>query len=65
MMMYDRPNRQVVCAMVLRDLEGLVDRYLRKMRKSFARMYWDQDYDDYEEAEEDSGINFNVNIGGA
>ncbi|CAN0346027.1 unnamed protein product [Pylaiella littoralis] len=44
--------REVVCAMVLRDLEGLVDRYLRKMRKSFARMYWDEDYEDYEEEEE-------------
>lgn len=43
---------QVVCAIVLRDLEGLVDRYLRKMRKSFARMYWDEDYEDYEDEEE-------------
>ncbi|CAB1117750.1 unnamed protein product [Ectocarpus sp. CCAP 1310/34] len=46
--------REVVCAIVLRDLESLVDRYLRKMRKSFARMYWDGDYEDYEE-EEDIG----------
>lgn len=38
--------------MVLRDLEGLVDRYLRKMRKSFARMYWDEAYEDYEEEED-------------
>eukprot|EP00903_Cladosiphon_okamuranus_P017607 g16218.t1 len=43
---------QVVCAIVLRDLEGLVDRYLRKMRKSLARMYWDEDYEDYEDEEE-------------
>lgn len=50
----DRPCYQVVCAIVLRDLEGLVDRYLRKMRKSLARMYWDEDYDDYED-EEDAG----------
>lgn len=40
---------KVVCAMVLRDLEVLVDRYLEKMRKSFARMYWDEDYEDYQE----------------
>lgn len=51
---YPRARFQVVCAIVLRDLEGLVDRYLRKMRKSFARMYWDEDYEDYEE-EEDIG----------
>lgn len=40
---------QVVCAMVLRDLETLLDRYMRKMRKSLARMYWDEDYENYEE----------------
>lgn len=45
---------QVVCAIVLRDLEGLVDRYLRKMRKSLARMYWDEDYEDYED-DDDAG----------
>ncbi|CAM9529665.1 unnamed protein product [Ascophyllum nodosum] len=44
--------REVVCAMVLRDLEGLIDRYLNKMRKSFARMYWDEDYEDYDQEEE-------------
>lgn len=40
---------KVVCAIILRDLETLLQRYLRKMRKSVARMYWDEDYDDYEE----------------
>lgn len=35
--------------MVLRDLETLLDRYMRKMRKSLARMYWDEDYENYEE----------------
>lgn len=45
-------NLKVVCAMVLRDLEVLIDRYLEKIRKSFARMYWDEDYEDYQEEEE-------------
>lgn len=35
--------------MVLRDLETLLERYMRKMRKSFARMYWDEEYEKYEE----------------
>ncbi|CAM9941120.1 unnamed protein product [Scytosiphon promiscuus] len=56
--------REVVCAMVLRDLEGLVDRYLRKMRKSFARMYWDEDYEDYEEEDDVNNANTATNIGG-
>lgn len=47
---FGRPTHQVVCAIVLRDLEGLVDRYLRKMRKSLARMYWDEDFEEEEDA---------------
>ena len=39
--------RDVICEIILRDLENLVERYIKKMRKSFARMYWD------EETEED------------
>ena len=35
--------QEVVCELVLRDLESLLERYLRKMRKSFARMHWDLD----------------------
>ena len=35
--------RDVVCEVVLRDLQNLVERYIKKMRKSFARMYWDED----------------------
>lgn len=33
--------RDVVCELLLRDTEQLLDRYLTKSRKSFARMYWD------------------------
>jgi hypothetical protein len=32
--------RAVICEIVLRDVETLVERYLKKMRKSFARMDW-------------------------
>jgi hypothetical protein len=35
--------RDVVCELLLRDTEYLLDRYMRKMRKSFSRMYWDDD----------------------
>ena len=35
--------RDVVCELFLRDIEQLLDRYLRKMRKSFSRMHWDED----------------------
>ena len=35
--------RDVVCEVVLRDLQNLVERYIKKMRKSFARMHWDED----------------------
>ncbi|CAM9550711.1 unnamed protein product [Chrysoparadoxa australica] len=34
---------KVILNIILRDVENLLDRYLRKMRKSFARMYWDDD----------------------
>jgi len=37
--------RDVVCEMLLRDIETLLTRYLSKMRKSFSRMYWDDDLD--------------------
>ena len=33
--------RDVVCEILLRDIESLMERYLNKMRKSFSRMYWD------------------------
>mmetsp|Transcript_61403 Transcript_61403/g.168575 ORF Transcript_61403/g.168575 Transcript_61403/m.168575 type:complete len:530 (-) Transcript_61403:189-1778(-) len=36
----------VMCEMIWRDLQRLLERYLRKMRKSFARMYWDDDIED-------------------
>ena len=38
--------RDVMCEMIWRDLQRLLERYLRKMRKSFARMYWDDDIED-------------------
>ena len=37
--------RDVVCEILLRDIETLLTRYLSKMRKSFSRMYWDEDLD--------------------
>lgn len=33
--------RDVVCELLLRDTEQLLERYMVKTRKSFARMYWD------------------------
>jgi hypothetical protein len=33
--------RDVVCELLLRDTEQLLERYMIKTRKSFARMYWD------------------------
>jgi hypothetical protein len=38
--------RDVVCEILLRDTEFLLERYLRKMRKSFSRMYWDDEPED-------------------
>ncbi|CAM9481627.1 unnamed protein product [Phaeothamnion confervicola] len=35
--------REVICEIILRDLENLLERYLKKMRKSYARMVWDDD----------------------
>ena len=35
--------RDVICELLLRDTEYLLDRYMRKMRKSFSRMYWDDE----------------------
>ncbi len=35
--------REVVCEILLRDVEALMVRYLSKMRKSFSRMFWDED----------------------
>ena len=35
--------RDVVCNMALRDMGMLLERYLNKMRKSFARMQWEMD----------------------
>ena len=33
--------RDVVCELLLRDTEQLLERYMIKTRKSFARMYWE------------------------
>jgi hypothetical protein len=33
--------RNCICELLLRDIEALVSRYMRKMRKSFVRMHWD------------------------
>ena len=38
--------RDIVCEIIWRDVQRLLERYLRKMRKSFARMYWDDDIED-------------------
>lgn len=38
--------QECVCELVLRDLEQLMERYMRKLRKSFSRMYWDEDQPD-------------------
>lgn len=43
MMSVSRFIREVICEIVLRDLEHLTARYMRKMRKSFSRMHWDDD----------------------
>mmetsp|Transcript_24605 Transcript_24605/g.53212 ORF Transcript_24605/g.53212 Transcript_24605/m.53212 type:complete len:217 (+) Transcript_24605:427-1077(+) len=37
--------RDVVVEILLRDVEALLDRYLMDVRKSFSRMYWDEDVD--------------------
>lgn len=34
---------EVVVELLIRDVEGLVERYLRKMRKAFARMEWEDE----------------------
>ena len=46
-----RSFNNVVCEILLRDIQNLIERYLRKMRKSFARMYWDEADDDHNEEE--------------
>lgn len=38
--------RDVVCELLLREIGQLVERYLRKMRKSFTQMHWDSVDDD-------------------
>ena len=38
--------RDVVCELLLREVGQLVERYLRKMRKSFTKMHWDSVDDD-------------------
>ena len=38
--------RDVVCELLLRETGQLVERYLRKMRKSFTKMHWDSVDDD-------------------
>jgi hypothetical protein len=35
--------REVLCELMLRDLEMLLVRHMTKMRKSFSRMYWSDD----------------------
>jgi hypothetical protein len=34
--------RDVVCEILLRDVESLLERYLSKTRKSFSRLHWDE-----------------------
>mmetsp|Transcript_53642 Transcript_53642/g.73288 ORF Transcript_53642/g.73288 Transcript_53642/m.73288 type:complete len:157 (+) Transcript_53642:902-1372(+) len=43
----------VICELVVHDVQNLVERYLRKTRKSFARMYWDEDWDEKDNDDED------------
>ena len=43
--------REVVCELLLREVGQLVDRYLRKMRKSFTRMHWGDDDEDLDPTE--------------
>mmetsp|Transcript_28484 Transcript_28484/g.37249 ORF Transcript_28484/g.37249 Transcript_28484/m.37249 type:complete len:438 (+) Transcript_28484:64-1377(+) len=35
--------KNVICELIIRDLEVLLERYIRKTRKAFVRMYWDED----------------------
>lgn len=35
--------RDVVCEIMLRDIEYLLTRYLMKTRKSFTRMHWEEE----------------------
>ena len=35
--------QDVVCEIILRDVEVITLRYMKKMRQSFARMHWDED----------------------
>ena len=46
---------QTVAEIIIRDVEQLCQRYLRKMRKSFVRMYWDDDMLDQETLEQSHG----------
>lgn len=38
--------QECICELVLRDLEQLIVRYVRKARKNFSRMYWTEDQPD-------------------
>ena len=38
--------REVVCELLLRDLEALVTRHLEKMRKSMVRMAYEEEEND-------------------
>jgi hypothetical protein len=38
--------QETVCQLLLRDVDQLLLRYMRKMRKSFSRLDWDDDEDD-------------------
>jgi primosomal protein N'' len=41
----------VVCEILLREAENLLSRYLRKMRKNFTHMRWDEDQDELSASE--------------
>jgi hypothetical protein len=43
MMSVSRFVREVLCEIILRDIEILSARYMRKMRKSFSKMHWDDE----------------------
>ena len=38
--------QHVFCEIMLRDVEYLLCRYLKKMRKSISRLHWDVDNND-------------------
>lgn len=48
MMSVSRFIREVVCEIILRDVEALTARYMKKMRKSFSKMHWDDEGENYE-----------------